>query len=390
MKKRILRYIKHVLATVFILMSIGLVVIVNIGGAIHYSDDPKMRILDKDGPYVFYQNDSILSVNYIRGNKNDGFYTEKEKYNIKEDIKAQCYFPLEKSTFDITITSKIEKPKAIYNDKNPIIAVSDIESGFKAFRDFLIYNKIIDKELNWIFEKGHLVLVGDFVDRGNSTTQILWFIYKLEQEAKKHGGVVHYILGNHELKNMQDMFGAASQKYYAAAAILDKQHHELYNATSFLGKWLASKNTIEVINGNIFTHGGIHPEIAAFTVDIEKINAINSAYYDKVYYPTGDKNLTQLITSNRKGICWYRGYFKDELAQEQIDEIVTSFKAKTIVVGHTIQSKVKRSYNGKIIGIDVKHPKDYQYEWPKGRSEGLLIENEKYYRILDNGDREEI
>ena len=42
---------------------------------------------------------------------------------------------------------------------------------------------------------------------------------------------------------------------------------------------------------------------------------------------------------------------------------------------------------GKIIGIDVKHPKDYHRNWPSLSSEGLLIEGDTYYRVLDDGER---
>ncbi|RIV37322.1 hypothetical protein D2V08_01345, partial [Flagellimonas lutimaris] len=82
----------------------------------------------------------------------------------------------------------INRPLDTYDDNGRILAISDLESGYRAFRDFLINNKVIDQDLNWIFDDGHLVLVGDFVDRGFSTTQVLWFIYKLEQDAEKKGG----------------------------------------------------------------------------------------------------------------------------------------------------------------------------------------------------------
>ena len=59
-------------------------------------------------------------------------------------------------------------------------------------------------------------------------------------------------------------------------------------------------------------------------------------------------------------------------------------------MGHTIQSKVNRQYEGKVIGIDVKHPNDYHKNWPHKNSEGLLIEGDKYYRVLANGTRERI
>ena len=70
--------------------------------------------------------------------------------------------------------------------------------------------------------------------------------------------------------------------------------------------------------------------------------------------------------------------------------ILNKFNAKSIIVGHTLQYKVNRQYNGKVIAIDVKHPKDYQNHWPKGKSEGLLIKGNKYYRVFASGEKEEI
>lgn len=391
MKKSILRYLKHLLLTIITLLLIGVIVLLNLGGSVHYGDHPLMRNLDQDGPYLFFENDSILNVNYIRGNKTDGFYVDKQTYSTDSTINAKCYFPLDSTSFDISISSQFETPPTTYQDNSPVLALSDIESGYKTFRDFLINNKVIDTHLNWTFGTGHLVLVGDFVDRGYSTTQVLWFIYKLEQEAEKHGGYVHYILGNHELKNMQGKYEAASPKYYGVAAILGKQPHELYDHNSFFGRWMASKNTVERINGNLFAHGGLHPDLADTDLSLEEINQINRNNYYQAYFPKREKtNDDELILSTRTGICWYRGYFKEDLTQQQIDSIMQKFNAKSIVVGHTIQSKVNRQYDGKVIGIDVKHPKDYQKNWPHKKSEGLLIEGGRYFRVLYLGGKEEI
>jgi len=249
---------------------------------------------------------------------------------------------------------------------------------------------VIDSNLNWTFGKGHLVLVGDFVDRGWSVTQVLWFIYKLEQDAQKQGGYVHFIIGNHELKNMQGNFDSAADKYLAVSRILEKTQSELYDQKSFIGKWLSSKNSIEIINGNLFTHGGIHPEVANSNVSLDEINQTIRSNYYKAYYPKTIKNNEQLLTSNKTGICWYRGYFKDNLTQEEVERGLDIFNAKTVIVGHTLQSKVNKTYNGKVIGIDVHHPKDYHKNWPSGKSEGLLIENDKYYRVFSDGKKKEI
>ncbi len=390
MKKRILRYLKHQSLTFLILGIIAVIFGLYHGASLHYGDSPLIYKVDNEGPYVFYKNDSILNINYIKGSKEDGFYVDSKEYSVDSNITTKSYFQIDSTSFDFTLKSDIQPPKTSYKDENPIIAISDIEGSYKAFRDFLIQNKVIDKDLNWTFKTGHLVLVGDFVDRGWSVTQVLWFIYKLEQEAKKVGGYVHFIIGNHELKNMQGNYRAAADKYLAVSNIMGIVQSDLYSRNSFLGKWMSSKNSLELINGNLFAHGGIHPDIADLDFSLDEINELIRSNYYKPYYPKVEKTEESILISKRIGICWYRGYFKDDLSQEQVELGINKFNAKAIIVGHTLQSKVNRQYNGKVIGIDVKHPKDYQKYWPKGQTEGLLIKNNKYYRVLANGEKVEI
>ncbi|CAM1343021.1 metallophosphoesterase [Tenacibaculum amylolyticum] len=384
MKKRIITYVKNITGTLFILLVTGLCMLLFMNGTLGYETNPLRWNLHNEGPYVFYENDSTVSVNYIQGNKKEGFSVAKKEYPINNSVEVNSHFVLDNTEFTIPLDFSFETPKAMYSDGNKIIAISDIESNYKTFRDFLLTHKVIDTNLEWIFGEGHLVLVGDFVDRGDSTTQLLWFIYSLEQQAKKQGGKVHFILGNHELKNLQGNFKSTTQKYRAVANILEKQLFDLYSENSFLGKWLTSKNTIEVINGYVFVHGGLHPSIAKTPYTLEEINEQVKTSYRKGYYPKKEK---QLLTSTKTGIAWYRGYFKENLSEEEVTAPIKQFKAKAVVVGHTIQNKVKELFNGKVIAIDVKHPEDYQKSWPAKKSEGLLIENNTCYRILSDGER---
>ena len=390
MKKRIFRYLKHIVITFLILGVLAISFGLYHDASFRYAENLEMMNWDKDGPYIFDKNDSVITVNYVRGNQDDGFYLDQKDYPLDSKIPVSCYFPLDSTRFEFTINNKIEIPKNTYNDNAKILAISDIESGFKTFRDFLIANKVINEKLNWTFGNGHLVLLGDFVDRDFSTTQVLWFIYKLEQEANEKGGTVHYILGNHELKNMQGNFENTSPKYYHVSSILKKKQTDLYGTNSHLGKWMSSKNAIEKINGILFAHGGIHPDLAGYKTNLDEINQIIRSNYYKPYYPNPQKNLEQLLISSHKGIAWYRGYFKDELTQKEVERGLNKFSAKSIVVGHTLQSKVNRKYNDKVIGIDVKHPKDYSKSLPNKKSEGLLIENNQYFRVLHNGEKKEI
>ncbi len=390
MKRRIARYFKHLFFTVAVLAAVLIPFGLYHGASLSYAHNPLSLSFDGEGPYVFYKNDSTLTVNYIKGNKDDGFYLDHKNYPATAAIPAEVFFPLDSSTFRFTLQARFPVPPSVYTDSSPVLAISDIESGYKTFRDFLISSRVIDPDLNWIFGSGHLVLLGDFVDRGFSATQVLWFIYKLEQDAAKHGGRVHFILGNHELKNLYGDYEASGLKYTYMASIMGKTQAALYDSASFLGHWLASRNAVEKINGRIFVHGGLHPDIVKLNMSLEEINDFLRSQYYMAPYPKPGKEEKELLVSSKTGPCWYRGYFKDDLSQEDVEKPLNLYQAEAVIVGHTLQSKIKRRFNGKVIGIDVKHPKDYHKNWPNKKSEGLLIEGDKYYRVLYTGVKREI
>jgi calcineurin-like phosphoesterase family protein len=378
--------LKHFLITFSILFLLIVAFGIYHGAEAHFNEDRLAYKLDKEGPHIFFEDNQIV-VNYVRGSKPEGFYNDQTIYPLDNNIPAKAHFALEQQNIDFEVSASIETPSSVYTDNNPILAISDIESAYKTFRDFLIANGVIDEALNWTFGKGHLVLVGDLVDRGNSVTQVLWFIYKMEQDAKKHGGNVHFIIGNHEIKNMQSNFYSASEKYLYVAAIIGKTQSELYSDKSFLGRWMASKNTVERINGNLFVHGGIHPKISEFDYTLDEINQIVRNNYRKPYFTKRDSGNEEFLVSSKTGPSWYRGYFKDNLSQEEVEKGLDKFAAKAVVVGHTLQWSVKKLYQGKVFAIDVKHPNDYKSHFPPRSSEGLLIEADNFYRLLSDGTR---
>lgn len=344
--------------------------------------------LDNEGPFVF-EKDSIYEVKYIKGTEEKGYDIELKQFSKTINPELFAYYYLDNSSFSFVLKDSLINEPYLYKNVEKIIAVSDIESKYETFRDFLINNKVIDKNLNWTFEKGHLVLNGDFIDRDYFATQILWFIYRLEQEAKKSGGKVHFILGNHEIMNIRGNHKYAKYKYETVARVLGIKQYQLYN-TTYLGKWLKTKNIIEQIGNYTFVHAGISPEIVQNKITISEINQIARNNYEIPYYSKKDRPLKEkLILEGQTSPYWYRGYF-NELEQEEIDEILNFYQTSNIIVGHTVQDDVHRLHNGKIIGIDVVHPKGYAKYFPKIESQGLLIEKNKFYKISNKGERTEI
>lgn len=382
--KLLLTNLKHFLITLTILAAIAIGVAIQFGADIFYGDNDLAYKVGDEGPHVFYEGDQYV-VNYIRGDSDNGFHVEKTRYEVEEQTTARVFFPLEDNSFEFEIDNNFRTPELSFQDDEPIVAMSDLESGFSTFRDFLIANKVIDSELNWIFGEGHLVLVGDFVDRGFSTTQVLWFIFKLEQDAEVHGGHVHFILGNHEIKNLQGNFQKAAFKYFYVAAILEKQQFDLYGPDAVLGRWMASKNAIEKINGHLFAHGGLHPDIANTDLTLDAVNDIVRRNYRQAYFRKTSGGVEDLLTSTRTGLAWYRGFFEAGASEERVQRVLDHFDASAIVVGHQPQSRVRSLFSGKIWAINVKHPRDYRGSFPQRRSEGLLITNGQHFRLLDDG-----
>ncbi len=159
----ILTNLKHFTVT-FLLLLVTLVCFgLFIGADAHLFEDKLAYQLD-DEVHVFYQDNQTIAVR-IKGDNDNGFTTEQQTLSATGGNRIKVQFPEDNSHFTLDITEDIQTPDTIYNDGEPIVALSDIESGFGAFREFLVSHGIADKQLNWTFGKGHLVLVGDFVDR---------------------------------------------------------------------------------------------------------------------------------------------------------------------------------------------------------------------------------
>jgi hypothetical protein len=234
------------------------------------------------------------------------------------------------------------------------------------------------------------VLVGDLVDRGASTTQVLWFVYKLEHEARAQGGRVHFVLGNHELKTLYGDYEDAAPRYAYAAAILGKQQADLYGDDALLGRWLASKNMVERINGHLFVHGGLHPGLPDLGYSVDDMNRTLRPTYRQAYFPRPGRGQEDVLLSARTGPAWFRGYFKDSLSVDEVVRPIEALGAEAVIVGHTLHRRVKRLYDGRVFAIDVPHHNDYLSSFPPRRAEGLLIEDGRYYRALEGGTNKEL
>ena len=193
-----------------------------------------------------------------------------------------------------------------WHDVPRIVAISDPHGAYDAMVRTLVNAGVIDADGDWSGGETHLVITGDMLDRGADSRKIMDLVMQLESEAQVDGGVVHLLLGNHEVMNLVgDLRYVAPAEYAAFAedesaeererwfqiyraqksgvikpddvalrAEFDKDrptgffgHRQAFSSDGIYGKWLLEKPLIVVINGNAFVHGGLPPLVAELGLD---------------------------------------------------------------------------------------------------------------------------
>jgi hypothetical protein len=258
------------------------------------------------------------------------------------------------------LPAKIHSLKAIentvleYEGDFTVAALSDFHGQYELMLELLTNNKIIDKDKNWSFGKGHFVITGDIFDRGDKVTEILWFIYSLEQQAEAAGGKIHLTLGNHEVMILNGDLRYLNEKYHLIAKELNTPFEQLFSQKSILGNWLRSKPVLVKVNNNLFAHGGFHPSLAKDNHSLEAINTTFKTNLIKAELVKPREGWGKYLHKSN-GPIWYRGYFKpgDEGASsKEIDLLLKHFDINHIIVGHTSQKQIETRYQGRVIAID--------------------------------------
>jgi hypothetical protein len=337
-----------------------------------------------DGPYVAYRNGQVFVSYIMKDTSITSAATDSFPEAAKNSIELRVNTDEPGKTFTVKLKTALQPEPAETAMPAKQLVLSDIEGNFGAFRKLLQAAGVIDTALNWTFGNGHLVLTGDFVDRGEQVTEVLWLIYSLEEKAKAAGGQVHYVLGNHEIMIMSGDTRYVNPRYQLNVLLIGARAYEfLYDENTELGRWLRSKNIMEKVGENLFIHAGISPEVNDMRINVESMNTIARPYYaDSIgKYPEKDKKLPLIFSDY--GPFWYRGYYKkDPIAdmQETVNNTLRKFKVKHIFTGHTIIGDAIGSYwNNKVINTDIHHA--------DGKSEAVLIEGDQYYRVNNKGER---
>ena len=291
-----------------------------------------------------------------------------------------------------------------------IVAVGDVHGGFSEFVSVLRSAGVLDDKGSWIAGKTHLVQTGDVVDRGPDSRQVLDLLMRLEKQARKSGGRVHALLGNHEAMNVYGDLRYVSEAEYASYRNPDSsqqreaywnrhveerkaqglqtdkeykikweqehplgwiEHRVAFNSTGVYGKWLRQRNALIQINDVLFLHGGIGPKYLTGT-PAELNKRIRGELEDFSKLEGG-------VTMDSAGPLWYRGLANGSAEQlsAHVDQVLKNYGVRRLVLGHTpTGGAVLPRFEGKVILIDVGLSKLYG-----GTPACVISENSKLYAL---------
>ena len=281
-----------------------------------------------------------------------------------------------------------------------IVAIGDIHGDYDNYIAVLTNAGVVNRRGRWAAGKTHVVQVGDIPDRGPDTLKIIEHLQKLEKQAKKAGGRLHLLIGNHEHMNITgdlryvhpgeyEAFETRNSKqlrnnYYAYVVnTLEQQREALLasgaNASHLpvpnedfkrdwyadhplgfvehrlawqqggaLFEWIAAHNTVIRINDVLFLHAGLSAELVPLSItDInDRVRAeLNREDFEGEPLGTADN-----------GPLWYRGLARGDESAERpaLDSVLTHFDAEMIVLGHTPDlNAITPRFGGQVVIIDT-------------------------------------
>ncbi len=254
-----------------------------------------------------------------------------------------------------------------------IIAIADLHGDYERYFEVMQSAGLIDKKGKWVGGKTHLVQTGDITDRGADSKKIIDHLNKLAKQARKKGGYIHMLIGNHEAMNVIGDLRYVSEGEYEAFTTKDSErlqelqwqrqlewmktntpdfdsldiesfhaewkkqvplgwveHRLAWALTGPYGQWVKDNQIAVKINDTIFLHGGISQKYCKLSLESMTEQAIAAM-------ENFDPSVTSII-DDPLGPVWYRGYAEEvdtDIYTQTLDNILARYNAKRIVVGHS-------------------------------------------------------
>lgn len=334
-----------------------------------------------DGPYVFREPRGYTAVRMVEVDGQWRVRWQRLPDSPRSRLVVEVDNPA-RTRFDVAIRAAAVASSAD-EPRNPprLLMLSDFEGQFDRFVSLLRTQGVLDADLHWSYGGGHVALVGDFVDRGEQVLPLLWLIYRMEGEARRAGGRVHYLLGNHEQMLLRGDMESWPQRMRATAQRIDGGPRRLFAEDSVLGQWLRTKPVVARIGDHLLAHGGISADYLASGLGIDAANALARHHLE---------TRTLLLPARvrpvlgRTGTTRYRGLARPDARREaepiaHLRAVAARHGVQRVAIGHTIAPDIALEQRGLLLRLDVHHASQVP--------QAALYENGVLWRVHADGRR---
>lgn len=295
------------------------------------------------------------------------------EFNMKLSLSVTVLF----ATLLVTGTAAAKAKKIDdyhWTDVDRVVAIADLHGDYAQYLKAMQSAGLVDKSGKWNGGQTHLVQTGDIPDRGADSRKIIDHLVKLSKQAKKAGGYVHLLIGNHEAMNVvgdlryvwPGEFAAFASKNSARLQDLQWQHQlewmqantpdfagldleayrsewekqvplgwvehrQAWSLSGPYGQYVQDNQVAIQVNDSLFLHGGIsarYCKLSLQSLTEEVIAALQN--YDRS---------TVTIVDDPLGPLWYRGLALEDESNDvfvqTLDNILNRYGARRIVIGHT-------------------------------------------------------
>jgi hypothetical protein len=99
-----------------------------------------------------------------------------------------------------------------------LVAIGDLNGAYDALVEILHGTGLVNQRLRWTGGQDELVQLGDLFNRGEGAVAALRLLLRLQREAKRAGGKVTILLGNHEVMTALGHEGYCTEGEYLSFA----------------------------------------------------------------------------------------------------------------------------------------------------------------------------
>jgi hypothetical protein len=196
-----------------------------------------------------------------------------------------------------------------------VVAIGDIHGSFDGLVAILTRSGLIDASRRWSGGTTRLVQTGDYMDRGDGVRAVIDLLMTLEPQAKKAGGELIVLVGNHEVMNLVGETRDVTPAIFATFADRESEkrredawrqyeelartrkstgvqvpavysqsrdawmaahppgyleYREAFGPRGIYGRWLRSKSAAVRVGSTAFMHAGVDP---SSELNLEDVNS---------------------------------------------------------------------------------------------------------------------